>query len=109
MSLRSGGQPEQSGGQVSRPVQGDGGEPAGGRFAKWSWTPGPPDVQLKVAGSPCPAPPPTPATLLLIGPPPLTSRRGGLPGHLSPPPSGTPAAGATLDASAPPRTRSTRH
>jgi hypothetical protein len=36
---------------MSRPVQGDGGEPAGGRFAKWSWTPGPPGVQLKVADS----------------------------------------------------------
>ena len=41
---------------MSRPVQGDGGEPAGGRFAKWSWTPGPPGVQLKVADSGCPAP-----------------------------------------------------
>ena len=38
---------------MSRPVQGDGGEPAGGCFAKWSWTPGPPDVQLKVADSRC--------------------------------------------------------
>jgi len=38
---------------LSRPVQGDGGEPAGGRFAKWSWTLGPPGVQLKVADSVC--------------------------------------------------------
>ena len=36
---------------MSRPVQGGGGEPAGERFAKWSWTPGPPDVQLKVTDS----------------------------------------------------------
>ena len=27
---------------MSHPVQGDGDEPAGGRFAKWSWTPGRP-------------------------------------------------------------------
>jgi hypothetical protein len=39
--------PGTPGGDVSRPVQGDGGEPAGGRFAKWSWTLGPPGVQLK--------------------------------------------------------------
>jgi hypothetical protein len=36
---------------MSRPVQGGGGEPAGERFAKWSWTPGPPDIQLKVTDS----------------------------------------------------------
>ena len=36
---------------MSRPVQGDSGEPAGERFAKWSWTPGPPDIQLKVTDS----------------------------------------------------------
>src|SRR5689334_9303986 len=36
---------------MSRPVQGGGGEPAGGHFAKLSWNPGPPDVQLKVADS----------------------------------------------------------
>jgi hypothetical protein len=32
---------------LSRPVQGDGAATAGGRFAKWSWTPGPPASNLK--------------------------------------------------------------
>ncbi len=36
---------------VEQCAGGHAGQPAGGRFAKWSWTPGPPDVQLKVADS----------------------------------------------------------